>query len=226
MKKLITICLTAVMILTLAACGNSASTDSSSDKGTAKEEKDREQASAAKDDDVLILYFSAANSADADAVTSATPLIDGVSSVEWIADIIRDRTGGELVPIIPSESYPTGYDELADQAEKEEKDNSRPAFEDIGVDPSAYSTIFIGYPVWWYTTPMIIQTFFDEYDLSGVTIIPFNTHEGSSDGGTYDLIRELEPDAEVLEGIPIRGNDAGSDDAEKEIEQWLKGLGL
>lgn len=54
---------------------------------------------------------------------------------------------------------------------------------------------------------MPLYSFFDQYDLSHKTIIPFNTHEGSGDGGTYSTIKELEPDATVLEGLPIRGGD-------------------
>ena len=72
---------------------------------------------------------------------------------------------------------------------------------------------------------MVFETFFDNYDFIGKTIIPFNTHEGSGDGGTYDTIRECEPGATVSDGIAIRGGNAGSDDAKNEIDQWLLGLG-
>lgn len=74
--------------------------------------------------------------------------------------------------------------------------------------------------------PMVLETFFDTYDFSGVTIIPFNTHEGSRDGGTYDMIRDREPDATVLDGIAIRGGNAGEDPAKDDIEEWLDGLSL
>ena len=74
--------------------------------------------------------------------------------------------------------------------------------------------------------PMVLETFFDTYDFSGVTIIPFNTHEGSRDGGTYDMIRDREPDATVLDGIAIRGGNAGEDSAKDDIEEWLDGLSL
>ncbi len=79
----------------------------------------------------------------------------------------------------------------------------RPAIKnDINI--ADYDTIFIGYPMWWYTFPMIIYTLFDKYDFSGKTIIPFNTHMGSADGGTYDTIRELEPNATVImNGLPV-----------------------
>ena len=77
--------------------------------------------------------------------------------------------------------------------------------------------------MWWYTFPMIIYTFFDKYDFSGKTIIPFNTHMGSGDGGTYDTIRELEPKAIVLAGLPVEMRDAENGPA-KAVEKWLKSL--
>jgi len=74
--------------------------------------------------------------------------------------------------------------------------------------------------------PMVMETFFDTYDFSGVTIVPFNTHEGSGDGGTYKMIQERESDATVLEGLAIRGGNAGEDSAREEIIEWLGSLDL
>ena len=74
--------------------------------------------------------------------------------------------------------------------------------------------------------PMIMETFFDTYDFDGVTIIPFNTHLGSRNGGTYDMIRDREPGATVLEGIPISGSDVGKDSLKEDIIKWLNGLDL
>ena len=77
--------------------------------------------------------------------------------------------------------------------------------------------------MWWYTFPMIIYTFFDKYDFSGKTIIPFNTHMGSGDGGTYDTIRKLEPKAKVLTGLPVEMRDAENGPA-KAVKKWLNSL--
>lgn len=176
------------------------------------------------ENDVLILYFSAANLNDVDAVSSATPLIGGVSSVEWMANVIRDVTGGNVVRITPTEDYPLSYQDTADAAKKEADNEVHPPINDLDVDPTSYKTVFIGYPVWWYRMPMVLETLFDTYDFSGVTIIPFNTHEGSRDGGTYDMIRSREPGATVLDGIAIRGGKTGDSSAKDEIEEWLNGL--
>ncbi|MBQ7433287.1 MAG: hypothetical protein IJV50_07520, partial [Lachnospiraceae bacterium] len=122
--------------------------------------------------------------------------------------------------------YPHVYEELADYAKAEQDHDERPIFEDLGVDPTSYQTVFIGYPIWWYSLPMIMETFFDTYDFSGVTIVPFNTHEGSRDGGTYDMIRDREPNATVLDGLPIRGGDVANDESKRAVSEWIAGLDL
>ena len=77
--------------------------------------------------------------------------------------------------------------------------------------------------MWCYIFPMIIYTLFDQYDFSGKPIIPFNTHMGSRDGGTYETIRKLEPKATVLEGLPVEMSDA-ENGPEKVVKEWLANL--
>ena len=233
MKRILSIILAVLLIASLAACGNGQKTETTakSDATTSKADDTATQAEAAQqgaktsaDNDILILYFSADNTKDVDAVSTATPMPNGESSVKWIADIIHDEVGGDIEPIIPSKDYPLEYDALADAAKAEVDNNERPAFEPLSVDPTKYKTVFIGYPIWWYTLPMVLETFFDTYDLSGVTIVPFNTHAGSRDGNTYNMIREREPNANVIDGIAIAGSDAGSDSAKTQVIEWVNGL--
>lgn len=262
MKKITALLLTAMMTVSLAACGSQAGaqtsgaeekqeevqaevqTNAEEEASEAQEEDEQETSAepqaaddinrtaeesgteAAAENKVLILYFSANNMNDTDAVSSATPIIDGASSVEWIANIIQENVGGDLVPIIPSEDYPLGYDDVADFAKQEADNETHPAMQPLSVNPEDYQTVFIGYPMWWYRIPMVLETFFDTYDLSGKTIVPFNTHEGSGDGGTYEMIRDREPNATVIDGIAIRGGEAGEDDARNEVIEWLGGLKL
>ena len=232
MKKILSVLLAAVMVLSLAACGGNQNSGSSSSGQTAtkaaetKAESNTASSAANTGSRVLVLYFSAANTKDVDAVTTATPMVNGTSSVKWMADIIHNEVGGDIEPIIPSKDYPLEYDALADAAKAEVDNNERPAFEPLSVDPTKYKTVFIGYPIWWYTLPMVLETFFDNYDLSGVTIVPFNTHAGSRDGNTYNMIREREPNANVIDGIAIAGSDAGSDSAKTQVIEWVKKLPL
>ncbi|MEE8885808.1 MAG: flavodoxin [Eubacteriales bacterium] len=139
------------------------------------------------------------------------------------AEEIARQTGAdiqEIVPKVPYDSNRDHYSALARLTKKEHDNNVRPEIRNK-IDISGYDTIFIGYPMWWYTFPMIIYTLFDELDFSGKTIIPFNTHMGSGDGGTYRTIQELEPDAVVKEGFPIEMSDAEKGQPEA-INEWLQ----
>ena len=72
--------------------------------------------------------------------------------------------------------------------------------------------------------PMVLYSFFDEYDFSGKTIIPFNSHNGSRFSDTIQTIQELEPDADVItDGFTVSERDVA--DAEDDIDEWLNGLG-
>lgn len=156
-------------------------------------------------DRILIAYFSE------------------TGNTEKFANIINDKIGGDLFKIEPVTPYPEG-DELFDYTREEQEEDRRPEIQGT-VDMSQYDIVFIGYPIWWYEVPQIIKTFLDQYDLSGKTIIPFNTHEGSGDGGTYDYIAEQEPNATVLEGLPIRGGNMEQDQTEA-VSNWLEELGF
>lgn len=155
---------------------------------------------------VLVIYFSQSG------------------NTQKLAKLISDKVGGDFIRIETIEDYPTEYSKLASFAKKEKDNNSRPELKNLELDLEKYDTIFIGYPIWWYQMPMPMYTFFDTFDFSGKVIIPFNTHEGSKDSGTYEDIKELEPNATVLEGLPIRGGDMASDQGDK-VDNWLKKLG-
>lgn len=144
-----------------------------------------------------------------------------------VAEEIARQTGAdiqEIVPLVPYDSDRNHYNALARLAKREHDEDMRPAIKNpIRLD--GYDNIFIGYPMWWYTFPMILYTLFDQYDFSGRTIIPFNTHMGSGDGGTYQTIRKLEPNARVLAGLPVEMRDAERS-AEAAVRRWLNGLNL
>lgn len=131
-------------------------------------------------------------------------------STKKVAEELAAQTGAdvqEIEPAVPYDGNRDHYDALLKVAEREHDTNARPAIKnELNIDD--YDTIYIGYPMWCYTFPMIIYTLFDQYDFSGKTIIPFNTHMGSGDGGTYQTIRKLEPNANVVDGFPVQMQEA------------------
>ncbi|MBO7725494.1 MAG: NAD(P)H-dependent oxidoreductase [Thermoguttaceae bacterium] len=94
--------------------------------------------------------------------------------------------------------------EMADRA-------SRPAIATKVNDMASYNVVFIGFPVWWYREPSIIDTFVEAYDFAGKTIVPFATSGGSGLGDTSKNLKELAPGADVPEGKRFSGSISGND---------------
>ena len=149
-------------------------------------------------------------------------------NTEKLANTIHENAGGDIVRIEPVNAYPKddyrnkSFTELA-QTEKSEQ--ARPEIKDLDVNMDEYDTIFIGYPIWWGSMPMVLYTFFDKYDLSGKTIAPFNTHEGSGAGDSHGEIVALEPDATVTEGLSVYGTSTTEDQTET-VQNWISLIGV
>lgn len=132
--------------------------------------------------------------------------------------------GGDLFSLRTSVVYPADGGELIDYAAQEQEENARPELTTHIENLDGYDTIFIGYPNWWADLPMAVYSFFDEYDFSGKTIIPFNVHNGSRFSRTIQTIQELEPDATVVEdGFTVSEQTVA--DAAEDVAAWLEGLG-
>lgn len=203
------------MVLSLAACG-------SSGNNTVSEKLSKEQV----EGKVLVVYFAVAENSDVDAVASASIVSsnDSRGRMKALADMIQEETGGDIFSIQTSVEYPGDGGKLVEFAQKEQDEDARPELTSHIENLEEYDTIFIGYPTWWYDLPQVMYSFFDEYDFSGKTIIPFNSHNGSQFSGTIDTIAQLEPDATVIEdGFTVNERDVA--DAGKDIAQWLKDLG-
>ncbi len=141
-----------------------------------------------------------------------------------VAEKIASLTGGDLYEIVPAEPYSSAdlnYSDSNCRANREMNDpSSRPAIGSESIDISAYDTIIIGYPIWWGTMPRIINTFFDTYDLSGKTIVPFCTSGSSGVSRSVSDIKSAEPGATVANGLRASGANDGN------IESWLRKSGV
>ena len=130
-----------------------------------------------------------------------------MGNTEKLANIIHEQVGGDIKRIETVKSYPTLYDDLADAAKAEKDEDARPEYKDLNLN-------------------------LDDYDNIFKTIIPFNTHEGSYDGGTWDTIKGWEPNAKVLDGLAIRGGDIGDGpnanptDQTDAVKNWLNEIGF
>lgn len=138
-------------------------------------------------------------------------------TTERIAERIRQETDGTLFRIEPSTPYPTEYQACLDAASKEVAEKAHPAIKSQVDGMDSYDVVFIGFPIWWYNAPMIIDTFLESYDFSGKTVIPFCTSGGSPIGVAMDKIRLHCPNSTVPDGLTANGG--------VNVESWVQKLG-
>ncbi len=117
----------------------------------------------------------------------------------------------EIIPSVPYSSDDLNYNSDSSRANIEQNDvNARPEIKNtINIDDT--NVIFLGYPIWWGRLPKIIYTFFDTYDFNNYTIVPFCTSGGSGISTSVNEIKQLEPNARVLEGRKFNSNASDSD---------------
>jgi flavodoxin len=145
-----------------------------------------------------------------------------------MAKIIAEQLHAELFEIVPEIPYPVGYEEMKDIAQKELDEDARPAYVGDVENWETVDTVFIGYPIWWGGMPKIVQRFLENHDFTGKTVIPFNTHGGSGQGGTQTVIEQMLTGAKVLKGLAVNGVQAQNDPEKtlQDVESWLKSIGL
>ena len=226
MKKLVSILTAGLMIFGLTACsGNpttvaSESTENAETKvvetettgsepvevtTTAGSDETYQETTAGTGKDVLVIYFSA------------------TGTTKGVAEMIADITDGDLYEIKALEEYTDedlNWNDSNSRSTKEQDDPSaRPA---IGSDPvslDGYTTIYIGYPIWWGEEPRIMDTFVEGYDFTGITMIPFCTSASSGIGRSGTNLEENAGSGNWLEGARF-----GADVTSEELESWISGL--
>lgn len=163
----------------------------------------------------LIAYFSQSgeNYVDGKIISLA------VGNTEMIARKIEELTGFDLFKIEPLQPYPADYKETARIAKTEHSEEMYPEMKTTAPDLSGYDVVYLGYPNWWSCFPMVVGRFLQSVDMSGKTIVPFCTHEGSGMCGLPE-IAELCPGAVIAPEILIKGSKIS--EADDLIRQWVK----
>ncbi len=223
MKKCLTVLMALALSFSLAACGQTtnnerggsnapapAETETSPETGAPATETESgseqaEQTDTGTDGTTLVAYFSWSG------------------NTQEMASYIAEQTGGDLLELQPETPYPTDYEERGDVALEERDSDARPAIANLPETIEGYDTILIGYPIWWHTAPMIIGTFLESYDLTGVKVYPF-TQSASMDTEQFDnsieFVRDNAGDAAVHDGLFARPSDT------EEIDAYLAENGL
>ena len=156
----------------------------------------------------LVIYFSA------------------TGTTKGVAEKIASVTGADLYEIVPKETYTDAdlnYNDSGTRATREQNDpDARPEFETIDLDiENNYSTVFLGYPIWWGQEPRIMDTFVESYDFSGITVIPFCTSGSSGIGNSGRNLSEKAGSGRWLDGNRFSGSVS-----EDDLKSWISGLAI
>ena len=154
---------------------------------------------------ILIAYFSASG------VTART------------AKEMAKAAGADLYEICPAEPYTAADLNWMDQKSRSTLEMNdpacRPAIAAPAADLDQYDTVFVGFPIWWYVAPTIVNTFLESCDLTGKTVVPFATSGGSGMGGTNKALAPSCKGARLVEGKVFR-----SSTSTDTLREWVKTL--
>lgn len=176
---------------------------------------------------VLVVYFTSPETDGVDTSSGASRLVSNgklYGNTEFVAALISKETGGDLFQIKTANTYPGTHKELIDAAKKEVESKARPKLATHIKNFADYDVIFIGFPNWWYDMPMALYSFFDEYDFTGKTLIPFCTHGGSRFSQAEKTIATLEKGAKMQKGLAISRNNVN--DSGESVSKWLRDMGM
>ena len=149
-------------------------------------EETRAQA-APRAEDVLIVYLTRTGNTKA------------------VAEIIRDEVGGTMVRVESETPYPENYEKIVSQVDRENERGYVPPLETTVENIQSYDVVFLGFPTWDMQLPPPMKSFLHDHDLSGRTVIPFNTNGGYGVGSSFRTVDDLCPNSEIKEGFSTRG---------------------
>ncbi len=209
MKKILLLLLLVVLL-----CGCTSSNnlkEPSSTPETTPSEKDPETTPSEKEPEtnknsIIVIYFSCTNNTE--------------NVANKIANYLN-CTIEEIIPLNPYSNDDLNYNNNSSRANKEQNDNNaRPEIKNT-FKLDDYNTIFLGYPIWWGKLPKIIYTFLDNYNLDNYTIIPFCTSGSTGITTSQNEIKQLKPNANVLNGKRFSGNAS-----DKDIQSFIDSLNI
>ena len=141
-------------------------------------------------------------------------------NTQIVAERIAGKIETDLFHIEKKGGYPLTYNGMVEIAKEEWHSDARPEIVGKVENMEQYDTIILGYPSWCGTMPKPVCTFLEAYDLTGKSIIPYCTNEGSGLGTSMDDLKKLLPNSRILSGTPIHGAEAA--DVTDELEQIVR----
>ena len=236
MKRIIAILLAVLSVtIILTACSNNEDTKTQSDKAaSAAQAGDNSSATQMNDNapsggKALVIYFNYSENIDTtgldvDTVTSASmrggSTGKNVENLKVMVDEIKELKNADVFSIRVNEVYPPDFEDMTGIAKDDIANNKQFTFKEELTNLADYDTVYFGAPVWWGELPQPVHVFFQKYDFSGKTIIPFGIHHGSAFGQMVDQMKEYEPNADILDGFTIDA-DTDNDKVKTEFDAFL-----
>lgn len=168
---------------------------------------------------ILTAYFSHAGENYFDGKIIAVK--EGNTAI--VAKKIAAMTGSDVFEIARETPYPYSYAECVKEAKEEFIRNSRPELKE-SVSVKGYDAVILAYPNWCGTMPMAVFTFLESGDFAGKKILPLCTNEGSRLGRSEGDVKKLCPEAEIADGLSVKGSLAAESD--EKVYAWLKANGI
>jgi flavodoxin len=176
-------------------------------------------------------------SAEIDSESILIVYLSRTDNTQAVAEIIHEELGGDMVELQLETPYPENYDEIVAQVDRDNEEGYLPPLETEIKDINKYETIFVGFPTWDMQLPPPMKSFLNEYDLSGKTVIPFNTNGGYGLGSSIRQVEEFCPDSNILESYSTRGGlerdgiyldikGDRRDEVHAEVVDWLQRIGI
>lgn len=142
-----------------------------------------------------------------------------------VAETLAEAIGADIFEIAPETPYTNAdlnwMDKKSRSSIEMSDPSSRPAIARTRDNMGEYDTVFVGFPIWWYVAPTIINTFLESHDMTGKTIIPFATSGGSGMGKTNEKLQTSCPNSRILEGKVFNANVSKAD-----MVTWEENLGI
>lgn len=136
------------------------------------------------------------------------------------AELLAEAAGADLYEITPKVAYTKAdlnwMDKKSRSSVEMNDKKSRPEIEDKDANIAEYDEIILGFPIWWYVAPTIVNTFLEKFDFSGKKVVLFATSGGSGFGNTVKELQPSAPNAEIVEGKILN--------SKSEIEKFAKSL--
>jgi flavodoxin len=127
------------------------------------------------------------------------------NNTKTIAEIIHRNVGGTLVALVLEKPYPEDYRATVEQVVRENETGYLPPLKTKIDSIQNYDVVFVGFPTWGMKLPPPMKSFLHQYELTGKTVIPFNTNDGYGIGSCFETVKELCPNSKIVEGFTIKG---------------------